>query len=102
MAINEMFGLLLALVGGYILGIFFFYGLWITLEKVTISKFPISLLFFSGVLRVAVTIYGLYLIAMLYPDEQIIRLFLALLGFLFARMTISKMTDIRSRDKHES
>ena len=80
--------LLIALVEGALLGVFFFLGLWWTVQRIEATE-RVALLFLSSMLiRTSVVILGLYF--MLGNDWQ--RLVAGLLGFIIARTIIIRLT----------
>ena len=86
---NETVSLLLALLAGISFGILFFGGLWFTVRKGFNSKSP-SLIFMGRVIfRLAIVVGGFYYVGA--GSWQ--RMLLCLVGFLVARMVITRMTD---------
>jgi F1F0 ATPase subunit 2 len=91
-----VFALLLALLGGALLGVFFFVGLWWTVRKMESSK-QVALLFLgSMLLRTSVVILGFYFI--LGDNWQ--RLLAGLLGFIVARIIVTRLTRIADQSKN--
>lgn len=84
--INEAFSLLLALVIGILLGVIFFGGLWLTVQKVVSSKLSLLWLIGSMLLRTCTTIIGFHFIARGHWD----RLLLCVLGFVIARFFMTR------------
>jgi F1F0 ATPase subunit 2 len=85
-----VFALLLALMEGALLGVFFFAGLWWTVRKLESSK-QVALLFLgSMLLRSSVVILGFYYI----PGDNWQRLVAGLLGFIIARIMVTRLTRI--------
>jgi F1F0 ATPase subunit 2 len=84
----EIITWLLAAFGGLVLGLFYFAGLWFTLQRV--SGHPHPALWVAGgfLLRLAVSLSGFYLI--LGPDRSLIRLGIALLAFLVVRVVLTR------------
>ena len=90
---NEFLYLMLALLEGILLGVFFFAGLWWTVRQLDSSK-HVSLLFLTSMLlRTSVVILGFYFI--LGDNWQ--RLLAGLLGFVIARIIITRFA--RSTDQ---
>jgi F1F0 ATPase subunit 2 len=90
---NEFLHLLLALLEGALLGVFFFAGLWWTVRQLNSSKHVALLFLTSMLLRTSVVILGFYFI--LGDNWQ--RLLAGLLGFVIARIMITRLT--RSADQ---
>jgi F1F0 ATPase subunit 2 len=88
--------LLLALLAGALLGMFFFVGLWWTVRKLE-STNHVALLFFSSmIVRTGVAISGFYFI--LGDNWQ--RLVAGLLGFVIARIIVTRLTRIKEQSKN--
>ncbi len=88
--------LLLALLEGALLGVFFFAGLWWTVRQIESSK-QVALLFLgSMLLRTSVVMLGFYFI--LGDNWQ--RLLAGLLGFIVARIIVTRLT--RTTDQTNS
>lgn len=85
---TEFFEYALALLAGLILGVFFFAGLWWTVRKLNSSKHVALLFLVSMLLRTGIVIVGFYLIM----GDQWQRLFSALLGFIIARIIVTRLT----------
>jgi len=83
-------GILLTLsaLGGIVLGVIFFGGLWYTVQRGTQAKNPAVWFGLSALLRTAIVLFGLYLIA----DGQLVRVVVALAGFILARISIIRLT----------
>jgi len=92
---NEFLQLIFALLEGVLLGIFFFAGLWWTVRKLNSSK-QVPLLFLgSMLLRTGVVMLGFYFIL----GENWQRLLAGLLGFVIARIIITRLTRIADQSK---
>lgn len=88
MLTNEILLLLGAAVGGALLGLFYYLGLWFTLKRLSASPRPALLVLISFLFRLAVTLVGLYWIT----GGEGLRLIVALLGLLLARfMTVPRL-----------
>ena len=85
---TELSGWLLAAVGGALLGLFYYAGLWFTLRRLPGQAHPALWVFGSFTLRLAVSIAGFYLI--LGPDRSLPRLGMALLAFIAARVLLTR------------
>lgn len=79
---------LLAALGGFLLGLFYFAGLWFTLQRLPGHPHPGLWVAGSFVLRLTVSLSGFYLF--LGPDRSLIRLGIALLAFLMARFVLTR------------
>lgn len=69
---------------GLTVGLVYFWGLWYTLQRLPYSRHPALLMLGSYLLRLGVVLGGLYLVM----DGEIVRLGVALLGVLLARMLL--------------
>jgi F1F0 ATPase subunit 2 len=88
MTMNEVWLLVLALPAGVLLGVIFFGGLWWTVRKGVSSEQPVFWFFGSLLLRMSITLVGLYLIS----GGQWRRLLLGLAGFVVARCGVTWLT----------
>lgn len=96
MVMNEFMQLPFALLEGAMLGVFFFAGLWWTVRKIESSK-QVALLFLSSMLlRTSVVLVGFYFI--LGDNWQ--RLLAGLLGFIIARLIVTRLTRISDQSKN--
>lgn len=82
----EIMGLSLALLAGFLLGAFFFGGLWWTIQKGITSQNPALWFFGSLMLRTGLTLAGVYFVSQGHWS----RLAVCLLGFVVARFTAVK------------
>ncbi len=71
---------------GFVIGLFFFAGLWWTVRRAVISKYPALWFIGSMLLRVAVTLAGFYWVS----ADQWWRLLLCTAGFIVARPVVSR------------
>jgi F1F0 ATPase subunit 2 len=85
---NELREGLLAALGGALLGLLYYAGLWYTLRWLPQQAHPALWVFGSFALRLAVSIAGFYLI--LGPDRSLPRLGVALLAFIAARVLLTR------------
>jgi F1F0 ATPase subunit 2 len=90
---TEALGLVLALVGGVLLGAVFFGGLWWTVRKGVLSKQPALLFFGSLMLRTGIVLSGFYFIGRGHWE----RLLVSLLGFVVARLLVTRFTRAAQR-----
>jgi len=74
----------LTFIGGVALGVFYFGGLWVTVQYVARSRRPGLISMISLVVRMSITMIGLYLI--MAGDWQ--RLVASVLGFFVARTVL--------------
>ena len=86
---NETVSLLLALLAGIGFGILFFGGLWLTVRKGLNSKSPTLIFMGSLILRVVLIVVGFYYVG----ANSWQRMLVCLLGFLIARIAITRMTN---------
>jgi len=85
----------LALLAGAALGVVFFGGLWLTLQRMQSARHPALLLAGSFIGRSVITLAGFYVIA----GGHLERLLVAVLGFVLARMVTSRW--VRSQKSPE-
>lgn len=88
--------MILALIAGMALGIFFFGGLWFTVKKAVAAKIPAIWFFGSFILRVSIVMLGFYYIS---PGGWQ-PLFVSVLGFILARFVVTHLT--KSIDKKQT
>src|SRR5208283_1682674 len=82
--------LVLPLLAGVLLGMFFFGGLWWTIRRGVPSKQPAALFFFSLLLRTSVALAGFYFVAR--GDWR--RVLACLVGFMLARILLTRLTRV--------
>lgn len=94
---HEAPALVLAAAAGALLGAFFFGGLWWTVRRGAMSPRPA--LWFSGslLLRMSVAVAGFYAAAGGRPE----RLLLCLLGFVLARLAVTRLTRPAGEDRRQ-
>ena len=85
---NVILNLMLALATGLLLGVFFFGGLWWTVQKWVLAKR--SALWFTGswLLRTGVVVAGFFLVSNGHWE----RLLVCLLGFILMRIIVTRIT----------
>lgn len=88
---NEQMTWILALLAGALLGLFFFGGLWWTIQKGLDSKTPALWFLGSALVRTGVTIAGFYYVS----GEQWERLLACLLGFVAARFVLLRLKNAK-------
>ena len=81
---NDILALILALLGGIVLGLFYFLGLWETVRRLSRVRRPLFWILGSLILRLAIILTGLYLIG--YGHWE--RLIAALIGILLIRTVL--------------
>lgn len=89
MEINEVLGLLPALLAGIALGVLFFGGLWFTVNKGLRLKRPALIFIASLVIRMTIVVLGFYYIGADNWQKMIV----SLVGFLLARIVITRYTN---------
>jgi F1F0 ATPase subunit 2 len=82
--------LVLPLLAGVLLGMFFFGGLWWTIRRGVSSKQPAVLFFFSLLLRTGIALAGFYFVAR--GDWR--RVLSCLVGFILARILVTWRTRV--------
>ena len=85
---SEALIMMLAWVGGCMLGVFFYGGLWWTVRHGVASKRPAVWFFGSLLLRTSIVLPGFYFVAGGYGE----RLLLCILGFLMAQIAVTRLT----------
>ena len=85
---SESLYMALAWVMGLFLGAIFFGGLWWTVRKGLTSKQPAFWFLASMLLRTGIVLAGFYLVA----DHRLSRLPACLVGFVMARLVVTRMT----------
>lgn len=81
--------LVLALLEGVGLALFFFVGLWWTVRKGLVAKNPATWFLLSFLLRMTVALGGFYLIAQTGEWQYLVT---ALLGFILTRMVLTRLS----------
>ncbi len=79
---------IIAFVVGVSLGLFYFGGLWMTVQQLPVTKHPYRLILFSFIFRLAVTLFILSLIIGGNSVYGVIPLLICCLGFLAVRTTM--------------
>lgn len=96
MMLNDALALALAWIAGGALGAFFFGGLWWTVQKSLASARPALWVFGSLLLRMGVTMTGFYLVA----GHEWQRMASCLLGFMMARLIVTRLTRLVQGARH--
>jgi len=85
---NEISISILALIAGFVLGAFFFGGLWYTLKKSVTAKSPALWIIGGSLSRISIALIGFYYVSM--GSWQ--RLVVCLFGFIAARVIVMRIT----------
>lgn len=85
---NEIIVLTGISISGFLLGIFFFGGLWFTVSNGLLSKSPALWFTISLLVRVTAVVTGFYYLSSGHWE----RLMACLLGFVIARIAVTKWT----------
>lgn len=91
---SELWGLVLAGIGGCALGVIFFGGLWWTVRKGLTSSKPAVWVFTSLLLRMGITLAGFYFAGA--GDWR--RLLVCMAGFLMARQIVMRLSRLPDED----
>ena len=86
--INEISNLIWPSIGGLVLGIVFFGGLWFTVKKLITSKTPALLMMGSFIFRMGIVLAGFYFVGL--GDWK--KLIACLIGFIVARFAVIHYT----------
>ena len=95
---NELLIGVLAWLAGLLLGGIFFGGLWWTVRKSVSSQRPALWLLPSLLLRMSITLAGFYFVS----DGHWQRWLLCLLGFIMARLILTRLTRMSGEDQTRS
>ena len=95
---NELLVGVLAWLAGLLLGGIFFGGLWWTVRKSVSSQRPALWLLPSLLLRMSITLAGFYFVS----DGHWQRWLLCLLGFIMARLIVTRLTRTSGEDQTRS
>ena len=95
---TETLFLIVALITGALLGVFFFGGLWWTIQKGLVSKTPALWFLCSILVRTSVTLAGFYFVS----DGRWERMLVCLSGFVAARFVILRLKHTKSSDITET
>jgi F1F0 ATPase subunit 2 len=91
---NDILNLAPALIAGLVLGGMFFGGLWRTIQKGVHSSHPTRWFFGSLLLRMSMTLVGFHLVSNGHWEK----LLSCLLGFLLARLLVTRLLRQENRD----
>ena len=87
--------MVLAFITGLLLGILFFYGLWLTVRRAFKSKIPALWFLGSFLVRTGITLAGFYYVSMGNWQYLII----CLVGFVSARFIVNHFTKLNLEDQ---
>ena len=88
---------IIALIIGSALGLFYFGGLWLTVQQLPVTKHPYRLIFFSFIFRLGITLFILSLILSGDNIYNVIPLLTCCLGFLAVRTIMILFIQSRSK-----
>ena len=76
---------------GFLIGLGYFGGLWLTLKKLPNNSHPYRLMIGSFILRLMISLCCFYALIYIFNNlETGIILFIAILGFILARLVLTK------------
>ncbi|MBE0411562.1 MAG: ATP synthase subunit I [Anaerolineales bacterium] len=81
---NEFMYLVAALLAGMLLGLFYFGGLWVTVQRIPTSRVPLLLTIGSFLLRAGIVLGGFYIVA----QGEWLRVIVSLVGFILMRIIL--------------
>ena len=93
---TETLKLMLACIAGVAIGVLFFGGLWWTLRRTLWSKVPALWFLGSLLVRMAIALTGFYFVSNRHWE----RLLACLLGFLLARLMVTRFTHLGSKPSY--
>lgn len=93
---------LCALAIGFIVGGFFFAGLWWTITKIPNSSFPFLLILTSLTIRVSVVMLCFYFTSSFHSAGYWQRFLSCILGFSVARILMTKLLSLKQETPHAS
>jgi F1F0 ATPase subunit 2 len=85
---SDLIMLILAGMGGLLLGFFFYGGLWLTVKKMNDFNNPAFLFLGSMLGRIALTMLGFYYIS----QGNVFGILVCLVGFILARIVVTRLT----------
>ena len=94
---NEIGIIFLTLFAGFLLGVFFFGGLWWTTKKALLSKLPALWFLISLFVRLGITVSVIYVIS----RDNWQRILICLLGFIIGRIIVIRLTKITANKKNQ-
>jgi F1F0 ATPase subunit 2 len=93
---NELAAFSFVLFAGFLLGAFFFGGLWWTVQKGLISQHPVLWFFGSNLLRTGLAVLGFYLTS----RDDWRKFVLCLVGFIIARVAVTRLIRAAKNEIH--
>jgi F1F0 ATPase subunit 2 len=93
---NDIAIFFLVLLSGILIGAFFFGGLWWTVQKGLTSRNPVWWFFGSTLLRTSFAVAGFYFVS--GGDWR--KLVVCLLGFVIARVAVTRLTRTTNKGIH--
>jgi len=92
---NETGMILITLITGIFLGLFFFGGLWWTTKRALLSKTPALWFLTSLFVRMGIVIIAFYYLSRGHWERALI----CLIGFIIARTIIMRITQVKDNSK---
>lgn len=86
-----------AMIAGFVLGAFFFGGLWWTVRKCLTSSQPAFWLLGSLILRLSVVLGGFYYLVSHTFDGKWQPLLSCFIGFILARILVTRLADVSGK-----
>lgn len=100
--LNEIELILLSFTTGFLLGIFFFIGLWWTVKKVLFQNASATLVLGSLFARTGLVLLGFYLLANFSLSVTWLHWIVSLFGFFIARFTVKQLVVLMARRNYAS
>ncbi len=94
---SDVLNMISALAAGFLLGAFFFGGLWWTVQKGLSSRWPALWFLGSMLLRTGIAIAGFYFASGGHWE----RLLMCLLGFFIMRRIVTRLTRIPEEESNQ-
>ncbi|MGB5632652.1 MAG: ATP synthase subunit I [Waterburya sp.] len=88
---------IIAFIVGASLGLFYFGGLWLTVQQLPVTQHPYRLIFFSFISRLGITLFILSLLLSGNSVYGVIPLLICCLGFLAVRTIMILLVQPHSR-----
>ncbi len=95
---NELVHHIIVFIAGLSIGLIFFGGLWLTVQKAIRSKIPALWFSISFIVRMGITLLGFFFVT----DGKIASLILCTVGFALARLVITLLTKPRKLQPDET
>ena len=90
---NDTGMIILTFISGFILGLFFFGGLWWTTKRALLSKMPALWFLTSLFVRLGTVIIAFYYLSRGHWERALV----CLLGFIIARTIIMRITQVKDQ-----